>query len=50
MQQTNLEFHPEVKFKKPIKYFDSLKVMQDSDLLLLVDANLGKVVSQNIFL
>lgn len=38
-----------VKFKKPIKYFESLKVMQESDLLLLIDANLGSVLPKNIF-
>ncbi len=38
-----------VKFKKPIKYFESLNVMQNSDLLLLIDANLGSVVPSNIF-
>ena len=38
-----------VKFKKPIKYFESLDVMQSSDLLLLIDANLGSVMPNNIF-
>lgn len=38
-----------VKFKKPIKYFESLEVMRQSDLLLLIDANLGLVNSENIF-
>lgn len=38
-----------VKFKKPVKYFESLKVMQQSDLLLLIDANLGTVIPNNIF-
>lgn len=38
-----------VKFKKPIKYFETLKIMQESNLLILVDANLGKVISKNIF-
>ena len=38
-----------VKFKKVVKYFESLKIMQESDLLLLVDANLGNVISNNIF-
>lgn len=38
-----------VKFKNPIKYFESLNVMQNSDLLLLIDANLGKVTPNNIY-
>lgn len=38
-----------VKFKKPIKYFESLEIMRQSDLLLLIDANLGLVNSENIF-
>lgn len=38
-----------VKFKKIVKYFESLKIMQESNLLLLVDANLGKVIPNNIF-
>ncbi len=38
-----------VKFKKIVKYFDSLKIMQESNFLLLVDANLGKVIPENIF-
>lgn len=38
-----------VKFKKPVKYFESLSVMKESDLLLLIDANLGTVISKNIF-
>lgn len=38
-----------VKVKKPVKYFESLRLMQESDLLLLVDANLSSVVDKNIF-
>lgn len=38
-----------VKFKKIVKYFESLKIMQESNLLLLVDANLGNVIPKNIF-
>ena len=38
-----------VKFKKVVKYFESLKIMQESNLLLLVDANLGQVIHKNIF-
>lgn len=38
-----------VKFKKPIKYFETLNVMQQSDLLLLIDANLGTILPKNIF-
>ena len=38
-----------VKFKKIVKYFESLRIMQESNLLLLVDANLGNVIPNNIF-
>lgn len=38
-----------VKFQKPVKYFESLEKMQNSDLLLLVDANLASVNPKNIF-
>lgn len=38
-----------VKFKTPVKYFESLNVMKNSDLLLLIDANLGTVIPKNIF-
>lgn len=38
-----------VKFKLPVKYFESLSVMKNSDLLLLIDANLGAVIPNNIF-
>ena len=38
-----------VKFKKVVKYFESLRIMQESNLLLLIDANLGKVIPNNIF-
>lgn len=38
-----------VKFKKPVKYFESLDKMKNSDLLLLIDANLSTVVPKNIF-
>ena len=38
-----------VKFKKIVKYFESLKIMQESNLLLLVDANLGTIIPKNIF-
>lgn len=38
-----------IKFKKPVKYFESLEVMKKSDLLLLIDANLGAVLPNNIF-
>ena len=45
----DLDLTDVVKFQKPIKYFESLKIMQESDLLLLIDANLGKVSPSNIF-
>lgn len=38
-----------IKVNKPISYFESLDVMQESDWLLLVDANLGKFMNENIF-
>ncbi len=38
-----------VKFKKPVTYFDSLKIMQESDWVLLVDANLSVFLNENIF-
>lgn len=38
-----------VKFKKPVKYFESLEIMRKSNLLLLIDANLGLVTPKNIF-
>lgn len=38
-----------VKFKKPVKYFESLSVMKQSNLLLLIDANLGLIIPNNIF-
>lgn len=38
-----------VKFKKPIKYFETLRIMKESNLLILIDANLGKVLPKNIF-
>lgn len=43
------ELYDTVKFKKIVKYFESLKIMQESNLLLLVDANLGKIIPKNIF-
>ena len=45
----NNELYDIVKVKKPVTYFDSLKLMQESDLLLLVDANLSSVIDRNIF-
>ena len=38
-----------VSVKKPVTYFESLKIMQESDWLLLIDANLGKYMNENIF-
>lgn len=38
-----------VKVKKPVTYFESLKIMQESDWLLLVDANLSSFLDKNIF-
>lgn len=38
-----------VKIKKPVSYFESLKIMQESNWLLLVDANLNQFLPENIF-
>ena len=38
-----------VNVKKPVTYFESLKIMQESDWLLLIDANIGKYMNENIF-
>lgn len=38
-----------VQFKKPVSYLESLTVMQDADWLIHIDANIGKVVNENIF-
>ena len=38
-----------VHVKKPVTYFESLDIMQDSDWLLHVDANLGAYLNENIF-
>lgn len=38
-----------VKVKKPVSYFESLKIMQESNWLLLVDANLNQFLPENIF-
>lgn len=43
------ELYDIVKVKKPVTYFESLRLMQESDLLLLVDANLTNVIDKNIF-
>lgn len=38
-----------VKVKKPVTYMESLRIMQDADWLLHVDANLQEVLEHNIF-
>lgn len=43
------ELYDSVKFKKNVGYLESLKIMKESDLLLLIDANLGTISSNNIF-
>ena len=45
----NNELYDIIKIKKPVTYFESLKLMQQSNLLLLVDANLSNVLDKNIF-
>ena len=43
------EIYDFVKVRKPVTYFESLKIMQESDWLLLIDANLGQYINENIF-
>ena len=43
------ELYDIVKVKKAVTYFESLKIMQKSDWLLLIDANLGNFLNENIF-
>jgi len=43
------EMYDFVKIKKPVTYFESLKIMQESDWLLLIDANLSNILDKNIF-
>jgi len=38
-----------VKVNRPVSYFESLKIMQDSNWCLLVDANLARVINENIY-
>lgn len=38
-----------VKVKKPVTYLESLRIMQDADWLLHIDANLNDVLDHNIF-
>jgi len=38
-----------VHINKPIKYLESLEIMQKSDWCLLIDANLSRVVDENIY-
>lgn len=38
-----------VNVKHPVTYFESLRIMQESDWLLLIDANLGRYINENIF-
>ena len=38
-----------VRFRKPVTYFESLKIMQESDWVLLIDANLSYFLNENIF-
>ena len=38
-----------IKFNKPIKYIESLNIMQKSDWLIHIDANLFDIIDENIF-
>lgn len=38
-----------VKIKEPVSYFESLRIMQESNWLLLIDANLNQFLPENIF-
>lgn len=38
-----------VKIKKPVTYFESLRIMKEADWLLHIDANLQGVLENNIF-
>ncbi len=45
----NEELFDFIKIKKPVSYRESLKIMQDADLNLLIDANLHPILDHNIF-
>lgn len=45
----NYELTDVIKIKKPVNYLESLKIMKDSDWLLLIDANISNVIDKNIF-
>lgn len=38
-----------VNVNKPVSYFESLNIMRKSNWLILIDANLGKIMDKNIF-
>ena len=43
------ELYTFINVKKPVDYLTSLKIMKGADWLLLVDANLGSILNENIF-
>lgn len=43
------ELYSFVNVKKPVDYLTSLRIMKEADWLLLVDANLGNILNENIF-
>lgn len=43
------QLYEKVKVNKSVKYLESLKIMKNSDLLLMFDANLGGFLDKNIF-
>lgn len=45
----NYELTDVIKIKKPVNYLESLKIMKDSDWLLLIDANISNIIDKNIF-
>lgn len=45
----NYELTDVIKVKKPVNYLKSLEIMQNSDWLLLIDANISNIINKNIF-
>lgn len=45
----NYELTDVIKIKKPVSYLKSLEIMQNSDWLLLIDANISNIINKNIF-
>ena len=45
----NNELTDIIKVKKPVSYLESLDIMQKSDWLLQIDANISSIIDKNIF-